>query len=83
MAIRKKVSNVESIYTSYRCKRCKKEMILIAEEERQTLKEGHYISCSHCGSKHVVKETTTDNLKELISEGHIYKRKHGAMVQIV
>ena len=68
MAIRKKVSSAESIYTSYTCKRCKKETILITEEERQTLKEGHYISCSHCGSKHIAKESTTDNLKELISK---------------
>lgn len=74
---------MESIYTSYRCKKCKKETILLTEEINSSIDSGHYISCAHCGSKHVVKESTTDNLKKLISEGHIYRRRHGAMIQIV
>ena len=72
---------MENIYTSYRCKRCKKETILITEEINSTLKDKKYISCSHCGSKHIVKESATDNLKDLISEGHVYKRRHGTLIQ--
>ena len=74
---------MENFYTNYRCKKCKKETILLTEEINSSIDSGHYISCSHCGSKHIAKEKTTDNLKELISEGHIYRRKHGAMIQIV
>lgn len=74
---------MNNFYTSYRCKKCKKETILITEEINSSINSGHYISCAHCGSKHIVKESTTDNLKELISEGHIYKKRRGAMIQIV
>ena len=72
---------MESIYTTYRCKRCKKETIVITAEEWQTLKEGHYINCSHCGSKHIVKEKTTDDPREVMIE-RSYKRINGALRQM-
>lgn len=71
---------MESIYTSYTCKRCKKETILITEEIEETLKEGGYISCAHCGNKKVVKEKVTDNLKDIMKE-RSYKRVNGALRQ--
>ena len=72
---------MESIYTSYKCKRCKKETIVITEEEQRTLKEGKYISCAHCGSKHIVKEKTTDDLREIMTV-RSYKRVNGALRQM-
>jgi len=71
---------VLSIYTNYKCKRCNRELILITEEREATEKEGGYISCPHCGSKHIIVDKLTDSLKECMSE-RAYKRQHGAMVQ--
>ena len=74
------MSSLESVYTSYKCKRCKKETILITEEIEETLKEGRYITCAHCGNKKVVKEKVTDNLKDIMKESS-YKRVNGALRQ--
>ena len=70
-----------SVYTSYKCKRCKKETILITEEIKESIKEGRYITCAHCGNKKVVKEKVTDNLKDIMKE-RSYKRVNGALRQV-
>lgn len=72
---------MEKIYTSFRCVSCGKELILITGEVKSTLKYGNYISCSHCGSKHLVQTTETDNLKECMKHDS-YKREHGALRQV-
>lgn len=71
------------IYTSYKCKRCRREtiLILITEELQATVKEGRYISCSHCGSKHIVKEKVVDNLKEVMAERSYKRNSRGALIQ--
>ncbi|MGN2339817.1 hypothetical protein ACTFIN_17130 [Clostridium cagae] len=74
---------MKGYYISYRCKNknCNKEMILLTEEVEKTIADGKYISCSHCGSRNIKKETITDNLKECI--GHAaYKKEHGRIKQV-
>lgn len=69
-----------SIYTSYRCRMCKNELILLTEELEMQLKNGRYIACPYCNSQRIIKQKTGDNLKELM--GHdSYKRVKGALRQ--
>lgn len=58
---------MNSIYVSYKCKNCKKEIILISDEVLDTLKRG-YLACSHCSSKRLIVETKTDDLRECMKE---------------
>lgn len=69
-------------YTSFKCKRCGKEIILLTEQLNITLKAGKYISCSHCGSKSVLRETETDDLREVMKARRYKRNSHGAMEQI-
>lgn len=68
-------------YTSYKCKRCGKEVILLTEQLNSTLKAGKYISCSHCGSKNVFKETETDDLREVMSARKYKRNSRGCIEQ--
>ncbi len=72
---------IEKIYTSFKCKRCYKEIILLTDEIYTTLKQGRYICCSHCGCKSIVKEKVTDDLRECMSHGS-WKRASGKMRQV-
>ena len=72
---------MEKIYSNNKCKSCKKEFVLLIAEVQDTLREGKYLSCPHCGSKHLVKTTETDNLKECMKHDS-YKREHGALRQV-
>ena len=72
---------MQGIYTSYKCKKCNRETILITEELQATEKEGRYLSCSHCGSKHIVKETIVDNLKEVMRQRSYKRNSRGALIQ--
>ena len=45
------------------CLKCNKESILIAEEVTSTLRDGKYISCSHCGSEKLTKEKSRSLFK--------------------
>lgn len=68
------------IYTSYNCKRCKNQLVLITEEIENMVKD-KYLACPYCGCKHIEKQKITDSLKECMSE-HTYRRnKRGAMEQ--
>lgn len=69
------------MYTSFKCKRCKRETILLSEEVEATKKEGKYISCSHCGSKHIVKEKEYADLIECM-KARSYKKVHGAIKEM-
>lgn len=72
---------IEDMYKIYRCLKCRKENILITEQVRSTLRAGKYISCSHCGSKKLKEEKSTDNFKECMD--HVaYKKEHGAFRQV-
>lgn len=67
-------------YTSYVCKVCTKETILITEEAQATIKSGQHISCSHCRSERLRPGSTTDDLRKVMNE-RSYRRHKGAIVQ--
>lgn len=69
-----------SIYTSYKCKICKKEFVLLTEEIQEQAKSNRYLVCPYCSSKRVKKENIADSLKECMQE-RSYKRVHGALRQ--
>lgn len=69
------------IYISYKCRRCNKEIILITEDVEDTLKSNKYLSCSHCGSKKLYREKSTDDLRECM-KSRTYKRVSGALRQV-
>ncbi|NFL34459.1 hypothetical protein JW813_11305 [Clostridium botulinum] len=76
------MGTIKGIYTIYKCKKCHKENILLSEEVSSTLKDGHYISCSHCGSKNLINKKSTDDFRECI--GHAaYKKVNGAFRQVI
>lgn len=70
------------IYTAYKCRRCNKEVILITDEVQTTLKADKYLACSHCGSKRLVKELVTDDLRE-VAKARSYKRVSGRIREIL
>lgn len=70
---------MQSIYTSYECRTCRKEFVLLTEDVEQ-LTPGRYVACPYCNSKHVRKQKVADNLKECMSE-RAYKRVKGAIRQ--
>lgn len=72
---------MKSIYTSYKCKKCKNEMILITDEIEKTKSDGRYLSCAYCGSKRIIKENETNDLRDCMKERR-YKRVKGALRQV-
>lgn len=72
---------MESMYSSYLCRKCKKETLLITSEVEDTLRNKNYISCSHCGSKNIKKQNETDSFKECMDHA-AYKKVHGATRQV-
>lgn len=70
---------MSGIYTSYNCKRCKKQLVLITEEV-ESMSKDTYLACSYCGSRHIEKQKITDSLKECMSE-HSYIRCNGRVQQ--
>ena len=72
---------MDGIYTSYKCKSCSKEIVLLTDELESTLREGKYLACSHCGSRKLAKELATDDLRE-VTKARSYKRVNGRIRQI-
>ena len=72
---------MEKYYTTFKCKNCGRETILITGEVKSTERYGNYIACPHCGSKHLIKINETDSFKECMSHS-AYKREHGSLKQI-
>lgn len=72
---------MEEFYEVYKCKRCKKEVILIADEVGDAIRKSKYISCSHCGSKEIAKDISVNDLRRCM-EHSAYKRVKGAMRQV-
>ena len=75
------MSTLKKIYTSYKCKSCCKETILLTEEVEKTLSSGRYITCAHCNSKKLKIEKTTDDLREVTKERQ-YKRINRRMREV-
>jgi len=55
---------MQSIYTVYKCKRCRGEMVLLTEEVKKATSKGKYLACTYCGCKEPKKIKETDNMKE-------------------
>ncbi|MCY6957945.1 hypothetical protein [Clostridium brassicae] len=66
-----------SIYSSFVCKTCKKEFVVLAEEISNF---NGYLVCPYCSSKRVKRENIADNLKECMQHTS-YKRVRGALRQ--
>ena len=75
------VRTINGMYTIYTCSKCRKDMILITEEVESTVRDGKYISCSHCGSKKMKEQQATDSFKQCM-EHSAYKRIRGSLRQI-
>ncbi|WP_252235555.1 hypothetical protein [Clostridium sp. CH2] len=73
---------MKEIYISYHCNNCGKTNILITDEIEDTLKKDKYLSCSHCGSKRIFEEKKTNDLRKCMKHDS-YKRKHGALRQVM
>lgn len=72
---------MKEIYIIRICGKCRKTNILINDEVEDTIKQGKYISCSHCGSKRVVKENETSDLRKCMDHS-AYKKIRGAIRQV-
>ncbi|MGG7199323.1 hypothetical protein ACQPUL_01075 [Clostridium butyricum] len=72
---------MQEIYTVYLCCRCRKEIILITEEVENTLKYDKYLSCSHCGSKNIIEENKTNDLRKCMDHNS-YKKVKGKIRQV-
>lgn len=68
------------IYSSYRCKTCKHEFVLLSEQEQEQLKNNRYLVCPYCSSQKVIKQNKSDSLKECMNS-RSYKREKGAIRQ--
>lgn len=70
-----------SMYTSFRCRSCKAEFVLLTEDVNKMAKN-RYLVCPYCSSKRLNKEKITDSLKECMSERAYKKVKGGAYRQV-
>ncbi|UZW13206.1 hypothetical protein OSC52_15320 [Clostridium pasteurianum] len=65
------------IYTSYKCRTCKKEFIIITEE----IEKNRYLVCPRCSSQRIDKSNETNDLREVMKE-RSYRRTKGAIKQM-
>lgn len=72
---------MKSIYKSYKCSSCKREMVLLSEYVDSAIKNGKYLSCAYCGCKYLKREKESDSLKECMRTNS-YKRVRGALRQV-
>lgn len=72
---------MKGIYQSYSCNKCKREMILLVEQIDSARQQGKYLSCAYCGSKRIIKENETNDLRECMKERR-YKRVKGYIRQV-
>jgi DNA-directed RNA polymerase subunit RPC12/RpoP len=73
---------MKGYYTSYECKGCGKETILITSEVTSSISVGKYISCAHCGCKKLANEKETDDLREVMAARRYKRNSRGALEQI-
>nr|DAN05394.1 MAG TPA: DNA-directed RNA polymerase [Caudoviricetes sp.] len=55
---------MNGFYTIYKCKSCKREMILETEEVDKLVKNGHYLSCPFCKNKNLKQIDKYDSMVE-------------------
>ena len=68
-----------SIYTSYKCKTCSKEFVLLSEDVIAMAKD-RYLGCPYCNSKKVSADKVADSLKECMNE-RSYRRINSRIQQ--
>lgn len=73
---------MNEIYKIYKCKGCHKTTILLTEEVNKTLAIGKYISCSHCGCKKFIEESSISDLREVMKARKYKRNSHGAFIEI-
>lgn len=69
-----------NIHTSYKCKTCKKEFVLLTED-LEKIASGRYLICPFCNSKRVSRENAADRLREVMKE-RSYRRVGGVIKQV-
>ena len=69
------------IYSGYKCRTCKNEIILLTEQVEKQAKDNRYLACPYCNSKRLSEEIATDDLRECMNERK-YKKVHGAYRQV-
>jgi DNA-directed RNA polymerase subunit RPC12/RpoP len=69
--------DMQSIYTSYNCSKCRKEFVLLTDDV-EALKG--YLVCPFCSSQRIKKQKATDNLKECMSHRR-YRKENGVTKQ--
>lgn len=70
-----------NIYTSYICRGCSREFILITSELQSAINTGKYLACPYCGNKRIKKELATDDLREVMKSRSYKRNKRGAIEQ--
>ena len=73
--------NMNEIYTSYHCNKCKKTTILLTDEVDDSKRNGNYLSCSHCGSKRINVENKTNDLRKCMGND-AFKQINGKIRQV-
>ena len=69
-----------SMYTSYECKLCKRQFVLLTEELDKMSKD-KYLACPYCNCRHIRKQKADDSLRECMNHG-TYKRIKGSVRQV-
>jgi DNA-directed RNA polymerase subunit RPC12/RpoP len=70
---------MQSIYSAYECRICRKECILLTKDVEQITRD-KYIACPYYNSKRVDKGKSTNDLRECMKE-RSYIRIKGALRQ--
>ncbi|MBX4266557.1 hypothetical protein [Clostridium estertheticum] len=68
------------MYTSYKCKTCKLEFVLLSEDVAKMAKD-RFLACPYCNSKRVTIDKATDSVRECMQESS-YRRRNGVIKQI-
>ncbi|MDU4325700.1 MAG: hypothetical protein E7I48_10000 [Clostridium celatum] len=68
---------MSNIYVSYKCRSCKNTIILLNDEMLSTIAKGKYLVCSHCSSRRLVLESSTNDLRECMQGVRTYKKVKG------
>ncbi|WP_346890734.1 hypothetical protein [Clostridium sp. UBA3887] len=71
-----------NIYTSYICRVCSREFILITSEVQSASNTGNYLACPYCGSRRMRKGLVTDDLREVMKARRYKRNSRGAIEQI-
>lgn len=71
-----------NIYTSYICRGCSREFILITSEVQSAINTGKYLACPYCGSRRVKKELVTGDLREVMKARRYKRNSRGSIEQI-